>query len=299
MDAIWCFGVIFDCFLSLFQNSGDMSVMDLMSSKLPQSLSSSSIPKDIKFLFKEKEGVTTSIMAHKVILAVISDVFEKEFFGSLKEHENEILIKDAKHEVFEVLVDYIYNKQPIMSNYDLHFLSSLFYLAEKYNISALKNEIIATIFNKEISDENVLSVAIIAEETIVLEEFSDSLYDRVAMFLLKKFAGKLTNVFEFFSQIKATEVNGLALLKVMAKMKNMTPPLCENCKAYPCMGGEGITKSNFVPGASVVSKGIGSADVDKLLRTQDYMNQFTAVMKDGGIQSGYSLNPNYYMYKCS
>ena len=110
-----------------------MSVMSLISVKLPQILSSSSIPKDIKFLFKEKDGVTSSIMAHKLILAVVSDVFEKEFFGPLKENENEILIEDAKQEVFKVLVDFIYNKQPIMSNYDLHFLSSLFYLVGSSN----------------------------------------------------------------------------------------------------------------------------------------------------------------------
>ena len=228
-----------------------MSLMDLMSTRLPLILSSSSIPKDIKFLFKE-EGVVTSIMAHKIILAVISDVFEKQFFGSLKEPEHEILIKDAKREVFEVLIDFIYNKQPIMSDFDLYFLSSLFYLAEKYDISALKKEIIATIINKEISDENVLNVAIIAEESIVLEEFSDNLYDRVAMFLLKKFAGQLSNVFEFFSHVEATQVNGLVLLKVMARMKNMTPLLCINknvsAGAYTGPGPIGLVGRGLVQG---------------------------------------------------
>ena len=209
-------------------------MMNLMSVKLPQILSSSSIPKDIKFLFKEKDGVTF-IMAHKSILAVVSDVFEKEFFGPLKVNGNEILIEDASQEVFEVLVDFIYNKQPIMSNYDLHFLSSLFYLAEKYNISALKNEIIVTICKKEICDENVLDVAILAEKCIVLEEFSDNLYDRVAMFLMKKFDGKATNVFNFFSLTEATQANGLVLMKLMARMHNMTSLACENCKASPCI----------------------------------------------------------------
>ena len=185
-----------------------------------------------------------------------------------------------------------------MSNYDLHFLSSLFYLAEKYNISALKNEIIVTICKKEICDENVLDVAILAEKCIVLEEFSDNLYDRVAMFLMKKFDGKATNVFNFFSLTEATQANGLVLMKLMARMHNMTSLACENCKASPCIDGVGITRDNFAAGARVVSRVNGGQDVYKLLRVLDN-NKFSAVNKDGVLRAVWSLNPEFYAYKCT
>jgi len=282
--------------------SNKIAMMSLLSAKLPQSLgSTSSIPTDVKFVFKEEKKGTTSveeIKAHKVILAVVSDVFEKEFFGPLKEVKNEIEIKDIKRDVFEAMIDFVYNKNPFVSSYELQFLSSLFYVAEKYNISALKNEIIASIIKKEVLDENVLDIAIIAEMNVIQAEFSERLYDRVAQFLMKKFAGKLNNAIEYFSQTEATQANGLVLLKAMARMKTISPPLCENCKAYPCMDGVGVSKANFVSGAKVANTGRGCNEVDKLVRIIDHMNQFTAVMKDGDIQCGWSLSPAYYVYKC-
>jgi len=279
-----------------------MAMAHLISTRLPQSLSSASrIPTDIKFVFKveeQEENTSEEVWAHKVILAVVSDVFEKEFFGPLKEAKSEIEIKDAKQEEFKVMLDFIYNKQSDLSMYDLYFLSKLYYLAEKYNISAFRSEIISTISQKQVCDENVLDVAIVAELNVAHDMFSETLYERVAVFLLRKFAGKLSNAFDFFSRVEPTQANGLVLLKVMAKMKNVVPPVCDNCKAYPCIDGEELTKANFVVGARVVNKDDrGNEDVDTLDRIIEHMSQFAAVTKSGRVSVGHLLR--YYMYRCS
>jgi len=271
--------------------------------RLPLSLSSSSrIPADIKFVFKVNElDESTSfeeVRAHKVILAVVSDVFEKEFFGPMKEAESEIEIKDAKQEEFKVMLDFIYNKQSDLSMYDLYFLSKLYYLAEKYNISALRNEILATISQKQVCDENVLDIAIVAELNVAHDTFSETLYESVAVFLSRKFAGKLSNAFDFFSHVEPTQAHGLVLLKVMAKMRNLVPPVCDNCKAYPCIDGEELTKANFVVGAKVVPKDHrGSPEVDTLDRIIEHMSQFAAVTKNGSVQAGFTLR--FYRFRCS
>ena len=201
------------------------------------------------------------------------------------------------------MVDFSNHKQPDMSSFALPFLSDLYlyYLGEKYILDDLKEEINDAVSKKEISDENVLDVAIVAEQSKVHDQFSDKLFDRVGIFLLKKFAGDLDKALEFFSQCEATATpaKGLALMKVMARMKNMTPPLCENCKAYPCMDGMGVTKLNFVAGARVRNvSGKGYSEVDRLNRIIEHMGQFSAVMKDGALQSGWILSPAYYKYKC-
>jgi len=280
-----------------------MAMVNLMFTRLPSSLSSSSrIPTDIKFVFKvnevEDNASFEEVSAHKVILALVSDVFEKEFFGPMKEDKSEIEIKDAKQEEFKVMLDFIYNKQSDLSMYDLYFLSKLYYLAEKYNISALRNEILSTISQKEVCDENVLDIAIVAELNVAHEMFSETLYESVAVFLLRKFAGKLSNAFDYFSHVEPTQAHGLVLLKVMAKMKNVVPPVCDNCKAYPCIDGEELTKANFVVGARVVCKDDrGSPEVDTLDRIIEHMSQFAAVTKDGSVSVGYSLR--FYMFRCS
>jgi len=275
----------------------------IMSTNLPLTLSSSSnIPTDVKFVFKveaEDNNTVKEVNAHKLILALVSDVFEKEFFGALKEVENIVEIKDAEQEVFQAMIDCIYNKQIDISMHGFRFLGKLFYLAEKYCLSALQTEIIKVISKKKICDENIFDVVAVAEENVYHELFSETLYERVAKYLLGKFAGNFEIAINFFSQAEAIQVDDLVLSKVTSKMKNVKLPVCYNCKSCPCLDGEGVTKDNFVPEAKVVNRnGNGSAEVDKLLRVIDHMNQFVARTKNGKTVAGYTLNPAYYMYKC-
>eukprot|EP00092_Neocalanus_flemingeri_P046991 GFUD01053082.1.p1 GENE.GFUD01053082.1~~GFUD01053082.1.p1 ORF type:complete len:277 (-),score=60.75 GFUD01053082.1:11-841(-) len=215
--------------------------------------SASSIPTDVKFIFRGEEGaIMKEVAAHKTILGIASDVFERQFFGCLGEPKDEIEIKDANAEVFNVLVQYIYHKKLDWMDYDLGFLSSLYYLAEKFIVEELREEIIANIPKHEVTEENVLDVAILAEGSLHHQPLSDTLYEAAASFLKYKFEGKLENVYNFCSEIEASEANGLVLLKMLAKMKILQSPKCENCKQTPCLNGQLLTRENFVPGATVV-----------------------------------------------
>ena len=61
-------------------------VADLILSSVQESMSSASrIPSDIEFIFKAQEGDVKNIQvirAHKFILALVSDEFQKEFYGN-------------------------------------------------------------------------------------------------------------------------------------------------------------------------------------------------------------------------
>ena len=141
-------------------------------------------PTDVKFWFKDEKGGVKEVKAHSQILAAASHVFNREFYGSLKAEDN-IEIKDYCQEVFLVMIESIYNKKPDFKALDFSFLISLYYLADKYDIQHLRNEIIASIPEHEITKENFLDVAILAEDNILHPPLSEALFDAAARFVNK------------------------------------------------------------------------------------------------------------------
>jgi len=124
---------------------------DLLITSVKQSLSAESgIPTDIKFIFKgEEDGfpIVEEIRAHKLILALASDVFKNGFYGGFAD-DSTIEIKDVAKELFGAMIDFIYNKETNVTIYDFEKLCTLYYLADKYNINVLKEETLKAIRKK-------------------------------------------------------------------------------------------------------------------------------------------------------
>jgi len=266
---------------------------------------SSSLTTDVRFLFKGESGVA-EVKAHKLILGGASDVFEREFFGPLKKDED-IYIEDVSDEVFRVMIDYIYSKKVELIDYDLDFLSSLYYLADLYNIEELRLDIISSVPEHVVSEQNFLDVAVLAENYNLYQRLSETLYDSAAAFIKQKFDGKIDNVFNFFSEIEASEIHGLVLLKIMARMKSLpnTNPKCENCEQTTCLNGQMLTRENFVPTAQVTpSNGNGKICLDP--STYMFYPIFTSVLLcNDGYMGRFKLNNTTYnftldtfKYKC-
>eukprot|EP00092_Neocalanus_flemingeri_P021867 GFUD01023722.1.p1 GENE.GFUD01023722.1~~GFUD01023722.1.p1 ORF type:complete len:273 (-),score=76.30 GFUD01023722.1:16-834(-) len=268
--------------------------------KLRECLESNHIvPTNIKFLFKMENNSVKEVNAHKMILAVASDVFGKEFYGSLKKDEDESDIVDASQEVFQVMINFIYNKPTNWEDYTISFLCSLYYLAEKYNIGDLKTDIIISIPGHKITRENVLQIVSLAEENSHHEPLSEAIYDVATAFLKQVFEGKLQKASDFFSEaLVSAEFNAMALAKIMAMLNKIKPLYCQNCYQSPCLDGQGVTRENFVPGATILGvSGMGAiTGVHQLLREKG--NKFDARL-DSGISHECTLNPDWYKYKCS
>ena len=139
-------------------------------------------PTDVRFWFKEEGGAVKEVNAHTQILASASEVFNREFYGNLK-CERDIEINDAKQEVFKTMVEFIYNKKPSYKDVELGFLASLYYLADKYDIGELRNEIISSIRMHVVTKENLLDVANLAEENVLHQPLSEALYDVAVSFV--------------------------------------------------------------------------------------------------------------------
>eukprot|EP00092_Neocalanus_flemingeri_P000053 GFUD01000055.1.p1 GENE.GFUD01000055.1~~GFUD01000055.1.p1 ORF type:complete len:260 (-),score=57.82 GFUD01000055.1:16-795(-) len=229
---------------------------------------SSGLPTDVRFFFKDVHdgNKVKEVRAHKLILAIASDVFKRGLFGPMKGADEDIEIKDATQEVFKSMVDFVYNKQLDWKDYDLDFLSSLYYLGEKYFIEELKKDILTFIPQFEVSMENVREVAILAEQNIHHQPFSEALYDTLATFLKIKFNGNLMNALDFCLDYEATEAQGLVLFEMIV----LSEPKCANCQKSSCLNGQNVTVQNYVPGSRVVPNQriaivFGCSEVEKLV----------------------------------
>jgi len=261
-------------------------------------------PPDVTFIVKTKEGIIAEVKAHKLILAFASDVFNREFYGSMTS-EDVIEIKDSTQEVFQLFMEFIYNKQLIWKDYDLKTLASLYYLGEKYNVKVLRDQIIISVPDHQVNRGNVLEIATLAEEVIHHEQLSQVLYQTAAVFLKGEFGRESKRVFDFCAELNVNETQAFAIFKMMSMMsgmKTVTDLNCENCKMpkSQCLNGEGITSINFVPGARVLptqKANIGNRErVKRLVRVQGTM--FTGCKEDGTEVKELALLPDYYTYNC-
>jgi len=81
------------------------------------------------------------------------------------------------------MIEYIYNKKLVFKDASLGFLASLYYLAEKYNMEDLRDEIFAFIPKYKITRDNFLEAALFAEDNLVHQELSEALYEAVDRFV--------------------------------------------------------------------------------------------------------------------
>jgi len=232
--------------------------MAVISNGLQHSLSAKfGIPTDIKFLFTRKEvdgsTITEEIRAHKHILALASDVFKKGFYGGMKDNGS-IEITDVTKEAFEVMINAIYDKETNMRNHDFDMLCTIYYLADKYNITALEKETLEAIKTKDIPVENIIDVGILAIQHEVHDTLAEALLEASAQRLSRIFKGNLNNALDYLSEMDTDDsldiIKYKSLMKIMATLRNIN--VCVNCKVSPCIKGVKLSRDNFVPRSKIV-----------------------------------------------
>eukprot|EP00092_Neocalanus_flemingeri_P016302 GFUD01017647.1.p1 GENE.GFUD01017647.1~~GFUD01017647.1.p1 ORF type:complete len:285 (-),score=64.61 GFUD01017647.1:127-981(-) len=207
---------------------------------------------DVKFTFLDQNtGVKSELPAHKLILAFGSEVFMKQFFGSIPEERDTIPVEDSPVKVFEVFLDILYNKKIALEVFDFQFLADLYFLAEMYLHDFLKNLIVNEVSSRKIDSGNLLEGAKVAENNAHLGEFSTSLFSICYGFMSKS---DLESISDIFDKEDVGEENSCTLHRLMAGSKRSRPNpsnICKNCQHEPCLDGKELTKSTFVAGASI------------------------------------------------
>ena len=125
----------------------------------------SEIPPDVFFLVKGEDGKSSKIGAHRILLAGISPVFRRMFFGSMKETGETMEMKDTSPDTFGAMINYIYTRHPDDVLYGIgspKILFELFALADMYDILDLKTEILNSLQEFEINHENLIYTATVA-----------------------------------------------------------------------------------------------------------------------------------------
>ncbi|XP_043479773.1 speckle-type POZ protein-like [Leptopilina heterotoma] len=111
--------------------------------------------KDVKFKVEDKE-----FTAHKAILAIRSPVFAAMFNSKMSEELTSIVqIKDIKPEIFQQMLNFIYNVE--VEDLDKVALE-LFYVAEKYELKELKTNCINSL-HKNLSSKTVIDTLEVAD----------------------------------------------------------------------------------------------------------------------------------------
>ena len=125
----------------------------------------SDLPRDVFFLVKGEDSRWSKIGAHRVLLAGISNVFRRMFFGPMKETKEEMEVKETSPEAFRAMINYIYapHTDDVLLNVTCpKTLFELFALADRYDILNLKTKILDFLWEFEINRENLIYTTAVA-----------------------------------------------------------------------------------------------------------------------------------------
>ena len=136
----------------------------------------SSLPPDVTFLVKGEGEEEVKVPAHRFLLAATSPVFNRQFYGPMKDIREVIEVKDTTPEAFMTMMNYIY-KDPGEESFNLNDIDcpqklfELVELAERYEIPKLKKIVTSALETFDINQENMIFTATVAKN--YKETFAD------------------------------------------------------------------------------------------------------------------------------
>ena len=150
---------------------------------------------DVIFRFKKSDtNDETEVRANKTILSLASEVFKTQFFGSLPAGKV-IPIEDSSVDAFKIFIDALYDVKVNYEEINFMLLGEIFFLAEKYQVDAVKVAITKNVRTREVNENDVLKVAKVSEANNYLVEFADALDVLCAKFVRSLSIDKLSELF--------------------------------------------------------------------------------------------------------
>ena len=125
--------------------------------------------------------------AHKLLLAGVSPVFRRQFFGVLKEEMGEVVIKDTTIEAFNTMIKFIYMEPEVEFSLkevvNPQTLCELVNLSEKYQIQKLNTKAKSALEDISVTEENFIYTATTAKYYAAFEDVSKTLTSKCQLFL--------------------------------------------------------------------------------------------------------------------
>ncbi|KAH7703715.1 BTB/POZ domain-containing protein 3-like protein [Aphelenchoides avenae] len=94
---------------------------------------------DVQISVVDNQMIPTLFHAHKLLLALASDVFKTMFFGSVPQ-ENPVVVKDSNPAAFEAFLRFVYTGTATITEADVFPLQ---YLGKKYMVRCLINVVMS------------------------------------------------------------------------------------------------------------------------------------------------------------
>jgi len=148
------------------------------------------LPPDVTFLVWEGDNVHPGIRkierfrGHRCLLGSVSSVFKAQFFGGLRDGNEEIEITDATIVGFSGLMKFVYSKPheklAFFKERSFRELFEILYLAKKYLIDSFITMMTDLISTKEIPHDNIIEVANVAETFHHFGDVSQNLFQRTS-----------------------------------------------------------------------------------------------------------------------
>jgi len=218
---------------------------------------SSGIPTDVTFQIVDERGAKRSlheVKAHKMILAMVSDIFQTMFYSTDVGDRTISVIKIEKTTApaFRIMLDAVYNIKSLRESLMGKSVDEVFEvvnLLERYHIVELMEVAKDHLANYLVTEDTVLEVAGHAMEyTGMFEAEANQLIITCAKFLKHKLKD-LNSVIDYAAE---NENHRVVLATLLARMKDF---LCPNCKKETCLDGLGVRKGEFREGLLVTSNG--------------------------------------------
>jgi len=272
---------------------------------------------DVTFRFEDMSSVpkiSKEIKANKTILALASEVFKTQFFGSIPAG-NVVPVEDSNAEAFGMFIDILYNVKTELKDLNPTLLGDLFYLAEKYQVDSVKVAIVEDVKLRQIEIKDVLEILKVAESKSQLVQFADSLY-KLCLKVILKSSDNIIKVFGMFDPDVEDECTSRMLHRLMFKAKYLKDDLdesdgklCSNCQHFPCLDGLAVNLGNFVKNAAVTyTRGtlvgrdiIILPYIRKTTRVEEGVIVYKYVVEGYGEFEGQldpASNDDYLSYKC-
>ena len=283
----------------------------------------SELPPDISFhILEEQSGAegddsdfkTSKVQAHKLLLAGVSPVFRKQFFGPLKTTEDTVDIKETTIEAFTTMISFIY--QP--SDSDTFSLSDitcpqslcdLLNLAERYEMLTMGALIRSILESLPITSENMIFTATVAKNFAVFESVSKMLLAKCGQFCTSTLKTS-DDVFTFLkdTQDNYPEHDRELLLEVMrgaAKCRNCREigGKCKDGEDVTSLGNPGVLRAGLVvarrdPGENTICS--FSCQADFLFPMPERIGQAEVVSWTGKSPQGFGAapRPSSFVLRC-
>lgn len=215
----------------------------------------SAVPPDVTFSVIQSSGIYR-VKAHKLVLAAVSPVFRKMFYGEqiFTEEEEEIEITDSECFAFQKMINYVYSKNNlILSSMDIQESFETLKVGDKYDLTELIILARRAIESFAITNKNVGRVLLVVENYKNLEGFEQicqTLAIRCKKFTEEnlKSAQDVFNLLAISSSLDDDDTLRTESDLVVRLLKQTAK--CKYCKMHPssCLTGQKVSYDNMVEG---------------------------------------------------